>query len=203
MRDTAAILVGWIERRGSESGHRSKSAASPSPSLPECFMPVAQGSQTGARQAALIALGGIAAFLTLVFLITRLGSLGNDGAEVPIQLGEPVFQAGNAADLAAVIADGEPLLLPDASGGDRDIVINHLGDSPEEGWVAFAARSLTAPRDCFVQWQADRSLFVDSCDGIEYPADGDGLEQYGISVDADGNLVVNLNVVEGTTDGGG
>lgn len=159
------------------------------------FMPVAQGSQTGARQAVLIALGGIGAFLTLVFLITRLGALGDNGAEVPIQLGEPVFQAGNAADLAAAIADDEPLLLPDASGGDRDIVINHLGDSPDEGWVAFAARELTAPRNCFVQWQADSALFVDSCDGTEYPADGEGLQQYGTSIDADGNLVINLNVV--------
>lgn len=159
-------------------------------------MPVAQGSQTGARQAILIALGGIGALLVLVFLITRLDSLGNDGAEVTIQLGEPVFQVGNATDLAVVIADGEPLLLPDASGGDRDIIINHTAESPEEGWVAFAARNLTAPRDCFVQWQADRSVFVDSCDGIEYPADGDGLEQYGTSIDDEGNLVVNLNIVD-------
>jgi hypothetical protein len=165
-------------------------------------MPVAQGSQTDARQAALIALGGIAAFLTLVFLITRLGSLGDNGAEVPIQLGEPVFEPGNAADLAAVIDEDGPLLLPDASGGDRDIVLNHLGDLPDEDWVAFAARSLTAPRDCFVEWQPDRSLFVDNCDRTEYPADGEGLEQYGTSIDVDGNLVINLNVVEVDDSGG-
>ncbi len=150
----------------------------------------------------MIALGGIAAFLALVFLITRLGSLGDNGTEVPIQLGEPVFAAGNATELAARIADDGPLLLPDASGGDRDIVVNHLGDSPDVGWVAFAARDLTAPRDCFVQWQADGGVFVDSCDGTEYPADGDGLEQYGTSIDPDGNLVVNLNIV-GATDGEG
>lgn len=159
-------------------------------------MPVAQGSQTGARQAVLIALGGLVAFLTLVFLITRLGSLGDNGAEVPIQLGEPVFQAGNAADLATAIAEDEPLLLPDASGGDRDIVINHLGETPQDGWVAFAARDLTAPRDCFVEWQPDRSIFIDSCDGTEFPADGEGLAQYGTSIDDEGNLVVNLNVVD-------
>ncbi len=169
------------------------------------FMPVAQGSQVDARQAILLALGGIGAFVAIAFLVTRLGSLGNGGTEVPIQLGEPVFQPGDAGDLAAVIADDGPLLFSDASGGDRDIVINHLGASPEEGWVAFAARDLTAPRDCFVEWQADRAVFVDSCDGVEYPADGDGLEQYGTSVDNDGNLVVNLNVVGGGTgdDGNG
>jgi len=164
-------------------------------------MPVAQGSQTDARQAVLIALGGIVALLAVVFLITRVGSVGNDGAEVPIQLGEPVFRPGNTVDLAQIIADDAPLLLPDASGGDRDIVINHIGDSPDEGWVAFAARDLTAPRDCFVEWQAERSVFVDSCSAAEYPADGSGLEQYGTSIDDEGNLVVNLNVVADPADG--
>ena len=98
-------------------------------------MPVAQGSQTDARQAILIALGGIVAFGALVFLITRLGSLGDGGTEVPIQLGEPVFQVGLAADLATAVAEQGPLLLPDASGGDRDIIVNHTGDRSDQGWV--------------------------------------------------------------------
>ncbi len=171
----------------------------PQPDVPpmpiDGLMPVAQGSPTDARQAVLVALGGVAALLALIFLVTRLGSLGGDQTDVPIQLGEPVFQAGNAADLAAIIDDGEPLLLGDASGGDRDIIVNHLGDSSTEGWVAFAARGLTSPRDCFVQWESERSLFVDSCDGSEYPPNGEGLEQYGTSIDDEGNLIINLNVV--------
>lgn len=151
----------------------------------------------------MIALGGVAAFVALVFLITRLGSLGDNGTEVPIQLGAPVFEAGDAAELAELIAADGPLLLPDASGGDRDIVINHLGETPDVGWVAFAARDLTAPRDCFVEWQVDDRMFVDSCDGTGYPPDGDGLEQYGTSIDADGNLVVNLNIVGAIADADG
>ncbi len=166
-------------------------------------MPVAQGSGTDARQALLIALGGLAALLTVIFFLTRLGSLGDDGAQVSVQLGEPVFPAGQASDLATVVADGGPLLLPDASGGDRDIIVNHLGDDAEEGWVAFAARSLTSSRDCFVEWQAAESVFVDNCDGTSYPADGSGLEQYGTSVDAEGNLVIDLNVSSNVTDPAG
>ncbi len=140
-------------------------------------------------------MGAVLTVLTVVFLVSRLGSLGSGGTEVPIQLGEPVFRAGNAAELADTIDRNEPILLPDASGGDRDIVINHVGDDPTEGWVAFAARPLTATRDCFVQWQAGDRTFVNTCDGTVYPADGSGLEQYGVSVDDDGDLVVNLNVV--------
>ena len=158
-------------------------------------MPVARGSQSSARQAAILAAAAVLAVVTFVFLVTRLGSLGDGGSEVPIQLGEPVFRAGNAVDLAETIASGEPILLPDASGGDRDIVVNHVGDDPNEGWAAFAARPLTSPRDCFVQWQPDDQNFVDGCDGTTYPADGSGLAQYGTSVDDNGNLVINLNVV--------
>lgn len=159
-------------------------------------MPVAQGSQTSARQAVLVALGGLGALLALMFLITRLGSLGNGGTEIPIQLGDPVFAPGPAAELAEVVDSQGPILLPDASGGERDIIINHLGDDPTDGWVAFAARDLTSPRDCFVEWVAERSVFVDSCSSEEYPPDGAGLQGYGASVDGDGNLVVNLNVVK-------
>jgi hypothetical protein len=156
-------------------------------------MPVAQGSQTSARQATLVALGGLAALLTFVFLVTRLGSLGNGGTEIPIQLGEPVFVPGQAVELASVIDDEGPILLPDASGGSRDIVVNHLGDGPEEGWVAFAARDLTAPRDCFVEWWPDDEVFLDSCSGTRYPPDGVGLQRYGTLIDEDGNLVIDLN----------
>ena len=159
-------------------------------------MPVAQRSQTSARQAGLVALGGLGALVTFIFLITRLGALGNGGTEIPIQLGEPVFAPGPAAELADVIDDEGPILLPDASGGDRDIIINHTGRNPEQGWVAFAARDLTAPRDCFVEWAADQELFIDSCSSAEYPPDGTGLQSYGTSVDADGILVINLNVVK-------
>jgi len=158
-------------------------------------MPVAQGSRTNVRQAVLVGLGGLGALLTVVFLITRLGSLSGGASNVPIQLGEPVFQAGNAAELAEAIGASEPLLLPDASGGDRDIIINHLADDPNEGWVAFAARDLPSPRDCFLQWQPDDEVFVDGCSGTRYPSDGAGLEHYGTSIDDDGNLVINLNVV--------
>lgn len=157
-------------------------------------MPVAQGSQASARQALLVTLAGLGALLAVVFLITRLGSLGNGGTEIPIQMGEPVFTPGVAAELADVIDDQGPILMPDVSGGNRDIIINHLGDDPDQGWVAFAARELTSPRDCFVEWQPDVNVFVDSCRGSEFPADGTGLQNYRTSIDDEGNLVVNLNI---------
>lgn len=156
-------------------------------------MPVADRSQTNARQAVLVALGGIGGLVAVLFLITRLGQLGGSGSEVPIQLGEPVFSLGNATELAEFIAESEPLLLPDVANGDRDIIVNHVGSSPTEGWHAFPARSLTSTRECILEWEQPEEKFIDSCTGDEYPADGTGLTQYGAAVDADGNLQVNLN----------
>ncbi len=156
-------------------------------------MPVAERSQTNARQAVLVALGGIGGLIAVLFLITRLGQLGGSGTEVPIQLGEPVFSLGNAAELAELIAEREPLLLPDVANGDRDIIVNHVGSTSGEGWHAFPARPLTSTRDCILEWSSSDKVFVDSCTGDEYPPDGSGLTQYGTSVDSDGNLQVNLN----------
>lgn len=157
-------------------------------------MPVAQGTNASTRQAVLVALGGLAGLVAVIFLVVQAGQLGGGGTEIPVQLGEPVFTVGNVDELSRLVAENEPLLLPDASGGDRDIIVNHVADEPDEGWVAFAARSLTAPRDCFVQWQADEDMFVDSCDGTQYPPDGSGLQQFGTSIDGDGTLRINLNV---------
>ena len=157
-------------------------------------MPVAQGTNRSARQAILIALGGLAGLVAVTFLVVRAGQFGGGGTEIPVQLGDPVFAVGNVDELAPLIAENEPLLLPDASGGDRDIIVNHVGDEPDEGWVAFAARPLTAPRDCFVQWQAEGEVFVDRCDGTEYPADGSGLQRFGTVIDDGGTLQINLNV---------
>lgn len=156
-------------------------------------MPVAQRKQTNARQAVLVALGGIGGLVAVLFLITRLGQLGGSGSEIPIQLGEPVFSLGEAAEVAEFTAEQGPMLLPDVANGDRDIIVNHVGSTPTEGWHAFPARPITSTRDCVLEWQADEDEFVDSCTGDSYPANGDGLTQYGISVDDEGNLQINLN----------
>lgn len=159
-------------------------------------MPVAQGGRPPARQAALIGLGALCGLLAVVFLVTRLDRL-NSGQAAEIELGNPVFSIGQAAEIAPVIAEQGPLLLPDAARGDRDVWLNHLGSDPTRDWVAFAVRPPDAPRDCFVDWSPGDRTFVDTCDGRVYPENGDGLVQYRVSVDPDGGLVINLNAPDG------
>ena len=154
-------------------------------------MPVAQSTRTPVRQALLVGLGAAMGLVAIVFLVTQADRL-TGSADLDIQIGDGIFRPGPADDLAPAIAEQGPLFLSDLAGGDTDIWITHDGDDPERGWAAFGARPPTAPRDCFVEWQADDEVFVDNCDGAVYPADGAGLPQYAVGVDADGLVAVDL-----------
>lgn len=136
-----------------------------------------------------LALGGAAA---IAFLVGR--------GTVEWQPGDDTFNAGEAQRVAAVIATDGPIPYPDPVGGERDIVLQHLGEDAEDGWMAFDARPRGAPRQCTIQWQADQELFhlldengevTDDCDGREFPADGGALPQYPVSID-DGNVMITV-----------
>ncbi len=158
-------------------------------------MPVAQGDRPPARQALLIGLGALCGVLAVAFLVTRFDSL-TAGDEADVELGDPLFSVGQADEIASVIAENGPLLLPDAASGSRDVWLHHLGDAAETGWVAFAVRPPDAPRECFVDWQPEDRSFTDTCDGTTYPETGEGLDQYAVSVSPDGALTINLNPLE-------
>ena len=158
-------------------------------------MPVAQGGPTPARQAIFIGLGALLGLLAVVFLVTRLDQLGGD-EDATVQVGDPIFSVGAAADVAEAIEVQGPFLVQDPASGDRDLWIHHLGSNPERDWVAFAVRQQDAPRDCFANWNGDDETFVDTCDGTVYPTNGEGLEQYAVSVDDEGALTINLNALD-------
>ena len=165
-------------------------------------MPVAQNGPPSARQALVIGIGALCGLVAVVFLVTRLDRLGGDDATV--EAGDPTFAVGDARQFAEVIADEGPLFLPDAARGDRDLYLQHLGDDPTSGWLAFSVRPPGADRGCFVEWRAADQRFVDSCDGTTYPPTGDGLPRYGVSVDADGALSIHLDQLDDDTgDGAG
>lgn len=155
-------------------------------------MPVATNGPPPARQALLIGLGVICGLGAVIFLVTQLDQLTSNN-EATVDLGAPIFSPGSAEDMAMVVEEQGPFFLPDATGGERGIWLQHLGDDPDEGWVAVAIRPPEADRDCFVEWQIEDNTFVDACDGTVYPPDGEGLRQYPVSVDPNGDLNVNLN----------
>lgn len=143
----------------------------------------------------LLAVGGLTlgVVLALGVFLFAVPSLEEKG-QIENNLGDDVFELSIGEDLADEIAERGPLILADVAGGDRDIVVQHLGDDPAEGWFVFAVRPPDAGRDCQVEWDADADLFTHSCDDRTFPADGEGLKQYPVEIDEEEEvLTVDLN----------
>ncbi len=156
-------------------------------------MPVASGPKITPLRAVVYSVISIGLGVGLVFAVVSLA--GSD--QIEVKLGDDDFNAGNAENLAAEIAEGGPIFWPPLS-RNRAIYSNHIGDDPEKGWFAFDAQSPGATGNCVVEWKDDRHLFVDNCDPtLVYSATGEGLTQFGVWVDDDGDLIVDVNANDG------
>ena len=164
--------------------------------------PVAR-SQTHAGRVLAVSVVGIALAVVAAFALAVLANRGS----VEVRLGDDTFAGQDAEAAADRIAETGPILYPDAGGGDRDIYLQHEGDDPDTGWLAFAARPAGAPRECTLRWDGGDDVFrlLDpdgeergACDGEEFPPDGEGLTQYPVTV-RDGKLDVDLNAADRTT----
>ena len=135
----------------------------------------------------------IAAALLIVFVL-RLAQ--QPGAKV--NLGSQEFDVGRAATFAPSVASKGPLLFQ-ALRGSLDLYVQHQGTDPQHGWSAFEAHAPGAPRSCLLQWQRGTHDFRDPCTQRAVSADGAGLDQYPVQVDANGHVIVNLRQPTGRT----
>ncbi|HZM31809.1 MAG TPA: hypothetical protein VFB77_15030 [Acidimicrobiales bacterium] len=164
--------------------------------------PVAQSRGHAGRALAVSAVA-VGVLIAVAAGIAMLASRG----EVDVKLGDEVFSGQDVDRLAAEIEDRGPILYADTAGGSRDIVVTHLGDDPQSGWYAFAARPPGVSRECTVQSRdrdgplrllgPDREV-TGECDGREFPPDGEGLPQYPATV-RDGKLDIDLNAADRAT----
>ena len=148
-------------------------------------------SRAHVGQAALVAL------VAVVLLVLGAGAFALLNRNTPsgdLRLGDQTFQGGSAQRLADEIAERGPIFYGDVSGNkERDIILQHLGDDPDEGWHAFRAAPVDKDRSCTWQWQPEEELFRAKCDAsLTAPADGEGLQQFPVKV-RDGRLDVDLN----------
>lgn len=174
-------------------------------------MPVARGPQMNARSAVLVGLTGVAIAVVLGGGVLFLASQGGD---VEIQLGDTDFDAGKIGRISEEIDDRGPILYSDVAGRSRDLILQHLGDDPEAGWLAFEARPLGQPRDCFFQWNDDAQRFdlvtiVDdvTCAAVTMDArgnlsTGEMIDTYPVAVDDDDNVRVDINFGRGDDNDG-
>jgi len=143
---------------------------------------------------------GIVAVVVGFAVLLGLSILSSSGS-VDIRLGDERFPVGQTQRLADRIAeDRRPFLFSDVSGGGtRDIYLQHVGETPEVGWLAFAARAPgQADRRCVLDWDLAAQELVDPCSELRYPGDGSGLTRYPVEVD-DGQLYVDLRPEQPST----
>jgi hypothetical protein len=162
-------------------------------------MPVAQ-STGHAGKALLIA----AVAIVLIAIVAVFVALAASRGDVDIRLGDERFDAGRTERLADAIDEGGglPFLYPDLVNEDRPIFVQHVGDDPDEGWVAFGAFDPDDPR-CLVLIDREAEVLVNECDETQtYPLDGEGLRQYPVSVE-DGRIYVDVNELTTSTTSAG
>jgi hypothetical protein len=158
-------------------------------------MPVARGSRWNARSVIVLGLTAVAVALLLGAMAMYLADNGNN-----VRLGDNQFGDLTASRTAERIAKDGPIQFPDVSGGSRVVNLSHVGDDPTTGWYAFDARSPGAARECILDWNRDREVFVDRCDAAAtYPIDGAGLRQYPVFVNDAGKVIVDFNADPATT----
>ncbi len=161
-------------------------------------MPVAQ-SQGHAGKA--LAVAGVA--IVLIGVVAAFVALAASRGDVEINLGDDRFEAGQTESIANRIAEdgGLPALYPDLVNRDRPIYVQHTGDDPDEGWVAFGAFDPDDP-SCLVEIDREEKVLRNACDrDVTYPLDGEGLRAYPTSVE-DGEVIVDINELTTSTTSG-
>ena len=153
-------------------------------------MPVARGPRLDLRTVVVVGLAAVVIAFGLVLgvlLVTR------GGTDVEIHLGDRDFRNMQTGRISAEIAERGPILFGDVAGGELDIILQHLGDDPETGWLAFEARRGGQSRDCFFKWRAEQADFVNTCDPDDVvDARGTGLRPFETVV-VDGDVRVDIN----------
>lgn len=152
-------------------------------------MPVSEGPTLNIRRSLIYVLASLALGVGLLVLVVTLAGSG----DVQFKLGDDVFEVGDAEAFADRIGDDEAPIPFSSLSRNRPIYLQHIGDDPATGWYAIDARSPSDPDACVLEWSIDDQEFVDACDrSATFPPDGEGLLRYGVTVDADGRVVVDL-----------
>ncbi len=142
--------------------------------------------------------GGIAAIAAIAGLLWGVAVYATDrqrdeGSGFDTRIGDEAFEVQYDELLRRIERDDAPVLFPDLLvGGHLHIYVNHIGSTPQEGWVAFEAKREGADPRCTLEWKRTEDHFLDPCTRQTFPPDGTGLRQFPTEIDEDGDLVVRL-----------
>jgi len=139
---------------------------------------------------------GIAAVIAAVGFIAFVLWVTDRGG-VELSLGDDVFEAGRADLIADAIDDGGPIIYGDLLGGAQNIILQHVGSDPAEGWFAFDLIRPGQPDDCQLDWDGDDRIFRDVCDpDIEIPSGGGSQPSYPVEINDDNIVVIDFRFAE-------
>lgn len=125
---------------------------------------------------------GVSAVLFAAFMLWFVITLSRD-PDARSNLGDAVFEIGDARGVANAIERDGPVLLADPLRRGRNLVVDRVAGR----WVAYAVRP--SGDDCRIELDRDTARVVDSCTGpITERA---SLPHYRATVD-DGRLVIDL-----------
>ena len=134
-------------------------------------------------------LGTIFAVVLAICVAGAVLAIAANDPDVDVNLGDDEFRIEQIEARAALVATDGALRFADPTGGDRPIIVNHVGDDPVTGWVAVLAIA-PGTSGCIVDWENEAEAFED-CEGETYPPDGEGLDQFPTRVEDD-TLFVDL-----------
>ncbi len=112
-------------------------------------------------------LGGIVLFAAIGAVTWAIAAfISSGGSQATDRLAPSTFEIGNVERLAETVAQDGPLLFPELGTaiGTRSIVVDHTGDTPDDGWRVYWAYPADRGADCVVQQVPGTSDFID-CDG--------------------------------------
>jgi hypothetical protein len=148
------------------------------------------------RRATIIGIGGIIVGVAMIAIVLLANNAGNGSSTT--HSSRTRFDVGPAESLANSIKQQGPIFFNDTANGSRPIALQHFGDDPKTGWVAFDA----AIGGCVLTWHPDTHDFTD-CNSARVPADGGDRHHYPVTVDQNGELFVDLSLDATTTPSSG
>jgi len=111
--------------------------------------------------------GGIAVLALIAGATWIMAStLSGSGTETTERLAPTTLRLGPVERRADDVAEDGPLLFPglNTTSGERSIVLNHEGDDPASGWIAYYAYPADRDATCPVEQVQGTADFID-CDG--------------------------------------
>ena len=105
------------------------------------------------------------------------------------------FEVGRTSSIAATVTEDGPLIFPDLlrASGQRSIVLDHVGEEPQQGWRIYLAYPADRDVECKVVQIRHTRNYTD-CDGRTIAVEALALPPSGVLpiVSADGTLTLDL-----------